>query len=406
MSTKRAVLLALLLALIAWSYAQVTNVPALYQYAAPMPRPAQAGTTNADPGEGNSEEQPDTPAAPSAIATHIKSLKDVFAAQDDMVSGWAMTSYATGHQISDANGNSVTARLCAWWGDVHIDKPKVLRTGRMFYREELDEGRHVAVIDERLAIELFRVSDPVGRTLDAGGVTFEVIGVVAHTRTPGEHEAFSAYVPLLAVDTLDTTGQVLVVSLQPQRGAGGFPALRTAMENWLPGGEMYNLSKETYRALLPVRFLLVFVGVYALTILFRLAKRASTGMIAHARRKLVNRYAASLIPLFAGIALAILVIYGALLGTIYLLFSQAVDPVYVFPEWVPAIPVEWVEIGKTFWANVTAQTKLLAVRTPETLALTFYGKLLLFACGLFAFLLIGPLRRLKSRWVGTRTDGV
>ncbi len=282
----------------------------------------------------------------------------------------------------------------------------MLRTGRLPYREDLDAGTRVAVVDERLAIELFRVSDPVGRLMQIGGVDFEVIGVVAHRRTPGEHEAFSAYVPLLAIGKLEAPNQALVVSLQPASGAGGFPALRNAMENWMPGGEMYSLTKETYRALLPVRFLLVFVGVYLLTILFRLASRLSARMIAYGRRKLVNRYVTSLLPLFLGIGLAIIVFYGALLALTYLVFNQAIDPVYVFPEWVPVVPVEWTEIGKTFWANVTAQTKLLSVRTPETLALTFWLKVLLFVCGLAAFLLIEPLRRLKNVWTGTPSEQV
>lgn len=404
MSSKRAVLLGLLTLLVGFSVFQVTAVPGLYQYAVLMPR-AETSDDTKQPGDGDEQEGDPTP-APSAISLRIKSLTDAFAAQDDMVKGWSITAYITAQQLQESNGNTVTARLVGLWGDTHIQPAPVLRTGRLPYREDLDAGTRVAVVDERLAIELFRVSDPVGRLMQIGGVDFEVIGVVAHRRTPGEHEAFSAYVPLLAIGKLEAPNQVLVVSLQPASGAGGFPALRNAMENWMPGGEMYSLTKETYRALLPVRFLLVFVGVYLLTILFRLASRLSARMIAYGRRKLVNRYVTSLLPLFLGIGLAIIVFYGALLALTYLVFNQAIDPVYVFPEWVPVVPVEWTEIGKTFWANVTAQTKLLSVRTPETLALTFWLKVLPFVCGLAAFLLIEPLRRLKNVWTGTPSEQV
>ncbi|MGI6670297.1 MAG: ABC transporter permease [Christensenellales bacterium] len=397
MSTKRAVLLLLLALLIGWGAVKAAQTPALYQYAVPMPRATQQAADTKKENEEGSKPQP------SAVALHLKSLRDTFTNETDMVSGWAVTTYASGVHMSESNGNTVSARLCGWYGDMHIHPAPVLRVGRLPYREELDAGTPVAVLDERLAIELFRVSDPTGRFLEAGGVQFEVIGVVQHTRTPGEHDAYSAYVPLMAVEKMEVTGQILVVSLQPLRGGGAFSALRTLMEQWLTGGEMYSLPKEIQRTFLPIRYLLVFIVSYLLLILFKLARKLSSGMIAHMKHKLQSRYAISLTPLFLSVGLGILMLYAGLLGLTYLVFSEAIAPVYIFPEWVPAIPVEWSEISKTFWANRTAQNRLLSVRTPETLSLTFWHQILTYACALMAYMLLVPLSRLRhnvSRRIG------
>lgn len=399
MSTKRAVLLALLAGLIAWAVTQVIGMPALYQYAAAMPAPVSedgAGAGDAEDGE----EQDNERERPSPMAAHMKRLKDLMDGQDDARSAWSVTSYASGASLGEEEGNAVTARLCGLYGDFYIHPAPVILSGRRHYQEELDQGRPVAVVDEKLAIELFRVSDPVGRTLQANGVTYEVIGVVAHQRTPGERDAISAYVPLTSLGGSGTAGQVLVASFQPQHGAGTFSALSAAMQQWLPGGTMYSLPKEMYRALLPLRYLCVFAACFMLGLLWRCALRVSRRLIAHARRRLAARYAVSLLPLFVGSGLLMALMYGALLAGAFLTFQEAVAPVYTFPEWVPAVPVEWTEISKTFWNNVSEQTGLAAMRTPEALTLAFWRHVLLAACALVGYLLIPPLLKLRNLCLG------
>ena len=54
-------------------------------------------------------------------------------------------------------------------------------TGRMFTSQNSDRDRSVAIVNHRLAQQLFPGEDPVGKTVEspAPGETREIIGVVA-----------------------------------------------------------------------------------------------------------------------------------------------------------------------------------------------------------------------------------
>lgn len=64
-------------------------------------------------------------------------------------------------------------------------RPKLLRYGRLPYEEELKSGRKVAVLDEDLALKLFRVADPLGRKVYINGESYEVIGIARHSMRVG-----------------------------------------------------------------------------------------------------------------------------------------------------------------------------------------------------------------------------
>ena len=110
---------------------------------------------------------------------------------------------------------------------------------------------------------------------------------------------------------------------------------------------------------------------------------------------LKSSYATQLLPTTLLTILAGLLLLAIQLAFAYLLFSQIIAPVYVFPEWVPSILVEWKEIAATFWNNITANASPISLRTPETLALTFYRSALTVSCLVFGVLLLMPWRKLN-----------
>ena len=79
------------------------------------------------------------------------------------------------------------------------------------------------------------------------------------------------------------------------------------------------------------------------------------------------------------------------------LFVVLIQPVFTFPEWVPAVLVEPKDIAAAFW-NVWQDTAtVMELRTPELLRARFYSRLMGWACG-FGALALGCL------WGGVRQE--
>ena len=60
---------------------------------------------------------------------------------------------------------------------------------------------------------------------------------------------------------------------------------------------------------------------------------------------------------------------------------------YVFPEYVPAVLVEWDAVRTAFWQVQTAAADYIELRTPELLRLRFYGGIIRFGTACLAALL-------------------
>ena len=106
--------------------------------------------------------------------------------------------------------------------------------GRLFTAEELASGASVALLDEQLALALFREVDITDRTFTLGGLTFQVIGVVRHARQVGDATDYGAYIPLLSGLEPDA----LVVEADPLPGVGtgspiiGWPKYFICTRSW------------------------------------------------------------------------------------------------------------------------------------------------------------------------------
>lgn len=358
---KRGIALALCAVAIAFCCMQVLKVDSGMQYLVLSPaEPAQ---------------DPEKP-VPTQLSKLIDKLKTVSADWDGIISCWALSSQNESVSLTGKNAQTTTARLVGVYGNQAALPQQLARFGRLFYEEELKQGDRVMLLSESLAIALFRAGDPVDRMVSIGEEEYRVIGILRGGRTPGDHDEYTAWVPLLALDQTQFQTTTLTVSARSVPGSGAASQFKTDMNTWQSGGDLHLLSKERQRALLPARMLAAAIGFALLIRLFRLYKRWALALYQDYRKRLESLFAMQLLPRLLGYGAMLLVAFGIWLGAAYGLVQFTLQPVYVFPEWVPAVPVEVSEILKTFWQNQAAATRIVELRTPELLVLRFYRSVL------------------------------
>lgn len=280
------------------------------------------------------------------------------------------------------------------WLEVY---PRFLIQGRRVGESELAQGARVAMLDEGLAFKLFGEALPEDAEVKVNGTEFRVVGTVRHAgsffggRGVGDRVAYDIYVPLLATAQAGITMQTLTLSALPAGGSGAAQLFEEAARGqWLSGGRLIDLEKESMRRTILPRVILLIAGLYALVGLFRRMTRLAAGWIAGFREALKGSYFKRLIGKLAGIVALTLLGYGALIGATYLLMVFSVQPLYVFPEWVPENIVEWSSITRVFWNLVSAAAEPVRVATRELRVIEFWGGVLRW--GTVLFLLGAALR--------------
>lgn len=396
MSIRRAAALVLLAACILALVLSISSAPDLFVYNLLSPK-AEAPQEQAPPAEGeeDGEEKAPKELPLSALGSLLKRLDSVLEELSTAVKAYGVVALTPKYAFTDGEQGSGSGGLEGIWGPAGLAPRKTLSSGRHLYPEEIESGARVAVIDEGLALAVYRVGDPLGRKLVIGGQPFEIVGVTRYSRHPGDLEESWAQVPLKALDQLHVQTLMLSVQMKPIAGAGAYAALSQAMTQWQDGGSFDSLPKERYRALLPLRYLLCAVALMAVGITMKLARRYTLRLWHGGRRRLQSSYAERLLPEFIGRGLLIALMYAFNLFLIFLILQEMIAPVYVFPEWVPTVLVEPKEIQKTFWTLRAQQTSLLALRTPELLRLQFLLRLMGVACLSFGILLLKPWHTLK-----------
>lgn len=302
---------------------------------------------------------------------------------------WTIGGVSEAMNVSGGDGSaSARVELVGIYG--FQVRPKLLRYGRLPYEEELKSGRKVAVLDEDLALALFRVADPVGREISVGGVTFQVIGIARHSKHVGEYQEYSVYLPLNAV--IDTTFPVdaLLVEAIPRAGTGASVSFQSVVEQWQTGGTVYDLGKQGMSATLWLRLLIFVVGMTVTLRLIAYLNGRVRHYGKHYRQRLEEKYAISLMPELSGAILLFVIGYGAVAGLLVVLLSYVIEPVYTFPEWIPTILVEWDDIAAAFW-HVWQDTAVMhEMRTMEILRLRWLA-LLVQGCSAGLAVLLGMM---------------
>ncbi len=304
----------------------------------------------------------------------------------------------------DSTSEATLFAMGEGWLEVY---PRFLTWGRRIGESELAQGDRVMMLDEGLAFKLFGEELPEDAKVTINEIPWRVVGVVRHGgglfhgRGVGDRTLYDAYVPLIAAarDAVDL--DTLTLSAVPQsNGAGAAQLFEEAARNeWVPGGELIDLSKEAMRRTILPRVLLLIVGLYALVGLFKRMTNLCMGWFEGFRQELNAHYFKSLIGRLLGILALSLLGYAALIGATYLLMAFSVEPLYVFTEWVPENIVEWSSIAKVFWNLTSEAARLVRIGTRELREVEFWGGVLRWG---MILLLLGASLLPKAKRAGKR----
>lgn len=300
------------------------------------------------------------------VAQAAADLADLAAEWETTQRAWALNGFIQEAAIKTED-RSARGRISMYGTGALALMDEALLHGRMFTDDELASGVPVALLDEQLALALFSEVDVAGRSFTLGGMTFRVIGVVCHTRQVGDAADCGVHIPLLS----GLQPEALVVEAEPLPGVGAGVSFSGVCSLWRSGGTFIDLGKEAVGATLWARGLGFMAGAALLVKGIQGLNRRVQAVIAHFRRKLQRHYAMQLLPQMIGAALLLILGYGAIAGLAALLGDFLLQVVYAYPECVPAVPVEWAEISRTFWQVQQSLSGFRELRTPELLRLRY-----------------------------------
>lgn len=103
------------------------------------------------------------------------------------------------------NNESVSYRVRGVMPGQQFIENATLVSGRFINEPDVEENRKVAVIGNRLKLDLFKDEDPINKIISIYGVNFKVIGVF--TDPGGEREEQQAYIPVSSSQKVFGAGQ-------------------------------------------------------------------------------------------------------------------------------------------------------------------------------------------------------
>ena len=360
----QAVLLAAFAAALAFGAYSVSQVGNHLQYLIAPPHKLQTS---------GGEETPVKPNEP--VAQWYAALKDVAEEWDSTMEAWTLGGVMENASLS-AEGGGTQGRVTVMGENGTTLHPLQLLCGRNFFPEELKDGAHVIILDEQAALALFRISDPIDRKVTVQGVEYRVIGVARHRKQVGDLTDYGAYIPLMSVIDQDITLDALQVEAAPRIGVGASVSFSTVCGTWQQGGTVIDLGKEGMAATLWLRVLLCLAGATALLRLIGWLNGQVRSYAKQYRQQLQVRYALSLMPQLAGMILLFCLGYGGAAALAAVLMNVIIQPVYTFPEWIPAVLVEWEDIAAAFWKVWQTSATLREMRSPEILRLRYFTLLI------------------------------
>jgi hypothetical protein len=365
-------------AVLAWAWVETDAVGGDLQYliAAPRMEPAtQQEQQGADEQGGDTADgEPQAVVLPNqATLTMLENLRTLTDGWSGVMQAYTLSGVLEAASMTADTGDTKQARLTALGEDAFTLEPAYLIFGRLFYPEELQNGSDGILLDEKLALALFKIAQPIGRTVNISGHEYTVIGVLRHTKQVGDAEDYGAYVPLAGLWNVEIQLQALQVTARPLPGAGARSQFGKDMELWSAGGTLIDLAKESMGAMMPVRVLLFGVGCAVFFGLLGLWNRLFRRFFADYRERLANQYAMKLLPRLLLGLLTLTAGYGALALGAAALVSYIVEPVYTFTEWVPTVLVEWKDIQTAFWNVWQGAASLVEMRSPQLCRIRYFA---------------------------------
>ncbi len=342
-------------ALLAFSLFMLYRAPSVAQYMAAAP--VESGDENAESALTGVIEQWD--ARKSELGAGAKA-------------GLAATAYDRAIDSSAGNADSVTLTcVSSGWFDA---RPKYLISGRLFSETEHKDGARVIVLDEDLAFQLFPTTEPTGGKARIGDTWYEVVGVVRHSRQPGDADEYGAYIPIVTAAKARMQMSYLEIDCALDV-PGASRAVESVGTDVLGAGSFYDIDKEVMRATMIVRVLIVIFALYILAWLLRAWNARTRALIAGWREEVLHRYFKRMLPSVLFLSFLQFLGYAALVLAAYGVLHLTIRPMYVFTEWIPEVIVEWSKISARARALMAAAAAPVQYQTRECATVGFYGAL-------------------------------
>lgn len=354
--------LAIALAAAGWSYYQAQLIPQHYQRVF-LPTVVQSVEENGETTVDNGLRD-----AHSAAEEATKSLEGACEKE-------ALYAVAQPYSVLTADLKTAGARLVAMDESYYALRNLTLTCGRLIYPEEFKQGAHVALIDESLAVALYQFAQPLNMQLELDGEQYTIVGVLKAGKRVGDQVDHSLYAPYRALQNSQTIFTALIYEAIPIRNAGGWTSFQSFTKSLGEQGSTINLDKESMNAAMPQRLLVCVMG-FALG--FALIRRVMFHMKHSVRAykdALRDTYAIKLLPRVIAVSLLYVLLYAACAALLVQLFVWLIEPVYTFPEWVPAVLVEPKDIQTAFWNVWQSDASIMSLRTPELLRTKFLREL-------------------------------
>lgn len=351
--------------LMAYCIYTIEQVPGFLQYT------VQADVETVATAQGGAENPP------TQLKQRLKSFEALLPALGDAVEACTLTGTAPQVGVADGDGEGSTqegAGLIAVGPNHFVVHPALPLVGRLLHEDEMEAGERVALIDEQLAIALFKMTDVVDRDIFLQGQAYRVVGVLRHQKYVEDQADRFVYVPMATVaKDASLPLQMLRVSAVPVENGGAMDVFGNEVQALKPGGTLYDLRRERIGATIWARFLACGVGFALLGMLITKFVQSIVNLQQQMKRKLENQYASRLLPYLIGHVLVRLIALAALAAIAAGMMTLLLKPIEVYPQYVPDILVEPESILKTFWELRRAESALIVLRTPQVNRLIYFG---------------------------------
>lgn len=274
---------------------------------------------------------------------------------------------------ADASADATLTGVGERWFSVY---PKYLSAGRLITDQESKDAARVAVLDESLAFKLFPTGDPLEGKVKVGEKWYSVIGTIRKTRGVGDSELYAMYVPIncLANDGIQT--ELIEASGVPIPRSGASKMFEESSRAWRAGGTFTDVEKEAMGATMILRIMAIIFGFYLIFFIMRIVNARLKEQAAIFKQRLRVEYFIKMLPGVLLRTFMFIVSYAALIAAGYALLTLAIDPMYVFTEWIPDVIVEMSSITERFWQLVTAAAKPVNYQSHELSVIRFWGGIL------------------------------
>ena len=250
--------------------------------------------------------------------------------------------------------------------------PRRFCAGRPISPVDVEESAKVIVLSRQTAFLFFGQEEALGRQVTLGGLTLEVVGVADHDRRPGETGETAAWVPFGLLPDAD----LLVFSSQSPADTRLLPLFEAAAKEAFGPGTLLSLPKERMAATMALRFVLLAVGLCLLKKWLSWLSCWNRKRFARVREQMLRSYAGKWVPCAVLILLPSALLLALSVGAGYALAVFALQPAFVFPEWIPESLGDFSTWVARFWSLTSSAANPVSLVTPELAEIRFFAAIL------------------------------